>query len=337
MSAREDLIAGFLAAAGWPGVTPELLAADASFRRYFRLVRNSESAVLMDAPPPQENVRAFHQVQRLLLDLGLSAPRPIRVDEAAGLMLLEDLGDRTFTRALAEGAPEGELYRLAVDLLIELHGQFSPDRAVAAGLPPYDEARLLDEALLLIDWYLPALGRAPAPRSREAYIDAWRRVLPAARGVPDSLVLRDYHVDNLMVVEGRGGVASCGLLDFQDAVLGPVTYDLVSLLEDVRRDVSPALVSELRARYLAGFPGLDHAAFAASYAVLGAQRNAKIIGIFTRLCRRDGKPDYLHHIPRTWRLLEGDLAHPALGPVADWFAREIPAGARVVPAAEPPS
>ncbi len=337
MSAREALITGFLAAAGWPGVAPKPLAADASFRRYFRVERDGESAVLMDAPPPQEDLRAFHQVQRLLLDLGLSAPRPIRVDEAAGLMLLEDLGDRTFTRALAEGAPEGELYRLAVDLLIALHRQFSPDMTAAGGLPPYDDARLLDEALLLTDWYLPALDRAPAPESRDAYIDAWRQVLAAARGVPDSLVLRDYHVDNLMVVEGRGGVASCGLLDFQDAVLGPVTYDLVSLLEDVRRDVSPELVTELRARYLAGFPGLDRAAFEASYAVLGAQRNAKIIGIFTRLCRRDGKPDYLRYIPRTWRLLEGDLAHPALDPVADWFARAIPSGARSVPAAELPA
>ena len=337
MSAREALIAGFLAAAGWPGVAPTPLAADASFRRYFRVERDGESAVLMDAPPPQEDLRAFHQVQRLLLDIGLSAPRPIRVDEAAGLMLLEDLGDRTFTRALAEGAPESELYRLAVDLLIALHRLFSPDMAAAGGLPPYDEPRLLDEALLLTDWYLPALECAPEPESRDAYIDAWRQVLPAARGVPDSLVLRDYHVDNLMVVEGRNGVASCGLLDFQDAVLGPVTYDLVSLLEDVRRDVSPELVTELRARYLAGFPGLDQAAFAASYAVLGAQRNTKIIGIFTRLCRRDGKPDYLRHIPRTWRLLEGDLAHPALAPVADWFARAIPAGARAVPAAELPA
>ena len=147
-------------------------------------------------------------------------------------------------------------------------------------------------------------------------------MLPAARRVPESLVLRDYHVDNLMVIEGRSGIASCGLLDFQDAVLGPVSYDLVSLLEDVRRDVSTDLVAELRARYLAGFPALDRDAFDASYAVLGAQRNAKIVGIFTRLCRRDGMPDYLRHIPRTWRLLEGDLEHPALAPVRAWFERE---------------
>jgi aminoglycoside/choline kinase family phosphotransferase len=337
VTAREKLITGFLAAAGWPGVTPTPLAADASFRRYFRVLRNGESAVLMDAPPPQENLRAFHRVQRLLLDLGLSAPRPIEVDEAAGLMLLEDLGDRTFTRALAEGAAEAELYRLAVDLLIELHRRFTPDRAAAGALPPYDDDRLLDEALLLTDWYLPALGHAPSAETRDGYVAAWRQVLPVARRVPDSLVLRDYHVDNLMQIEGRRGVASCGLLDFQDAVLGPVSYDLVSLLEDVRRDVSPDLVTEMRARYLAGFPELDPADFGASYAILGAQRNAKIVGIFTRLCRRDGKPYYLGHIPRTWRLLEGDLAHPALAPVRAWFDREIPPARRGVPVAELPA
>jgi len=144
-------------------------------------------------------------------------------------------------------------------------------------------------------------------------------------------VLRDFHVDNLMVVEGREGIARCGLLDFQDAVYGPVTYDLVSLLEDARRDVSPAVAKEMLARYQAAMQPLDRPAFEASYAALGAQRNAKIIGIFTRLCRRDGKAGYLQHIPRVWRLLEGDLRHPALAPVKRWFDREIPAALRGVP------
>jgi aminoglycoside/choline kinase family phosphotransferase len=337
MADRTHLTARFLAEAGWPGVTPRPLAADASFRRYFRLTRDGESAVLMDAPPPHEDVAAFHRVQRLLCDLGFSAPRALGVDEAAGLMLLEDLGDRTFTRALAEGAPEEALYRLAVDLLIQLHRAFVPRPGGGAELPPYDDTRLLDEALLLTDWYLPALGRSPSPAKREGYLAAWRAVLPVARRVPETLVLRDYHVDNLMVLDGRDGVAACGLLDFQDAVLGPLSYDLVSLLEDVRRDVPAKLVAEMRARYLAGMPGLDRTAFDASYAVLGAQRNAKIIGIFTRLCRRDGKPDYLRHIPRTWGLLEADLAHPALGPVRAWFDREVPGDARRTPDAEAPA
>jgi aminoglycoside/choline kinase family phosphotransferase len=153
--------------------------------------------------------------------------------------------------------------------------------------------------------------------------------------VPDSLVLRDYHVDNLMRIDGRSGLAACGLLDFQDAVLGPVTYDLVSLLEDSRREIAPDLVSKMYARYAAAFPALDRAALDASYAVLGAQRHSKVIGIFTRLCRRDGKPRYLAHIPRLWRLLDGNFRHPALAPVKAWFDRNIPPEMRRIPAEKP--
>ena len=156
-------------------------------------------------------------------------------------------------------------------------------------------------------------------------------MFPVARQLPDTLVLRDFHVDNLMIVEGREGIAAVGLLDFQDAVIGPVAYDLVSLLEDARRDVDPVLAEAMAGRYAAAFPGLDRAALDAGMAVLGAQRNAKIIGIFTRLDRRDGKPHYLQHVPRVWRLLERDLAHPALKPVRAWFDREVPARERVAP------
>lgn len=334
MTQRQALVRQFLTKAGWGDAEVRLLADDASFRRYFRVVRGSEWAVLMDAPPPHENVAAFHRVQTLLCDLGYSAPRPLAVDLEAGLMLLEDLGDRTFTKALADGMAEAPLYRLAVDLLSDLQRRFPPQRGADDGLPPYDDGKLLEEAALLTDWYLPALGRAPDAAAREAYLEAWRSVLPTVRQVPESLVLRDYHVDNLMVLDGRRGLAGCGLLDFQDAVIGPVTYDLVSLLEDVRRDVTPSLVEELKARFLAAAPGLEPEAFAAAYAIMGAQRNAKILGIFTRLCRRDGKPQYLRHIPRTWRLLEGDLAHPVLAPVRAWLDGAIPPGERTVPQVE---
>lgn len=340
MTEREQIIGKFLSAAGWGAAERRPLAADASFRRYERLFRDGESIVLMDAPPPRENVQAFTGVARLLLDLGLSAPRPLEVDETAGLMLLEDLGDRTFTRALADGMEEAPLYRLATDLLIALHQRWQapPETATqgAAGgvsLPPYDDARLLDEALLLPDWTLPALrAGAPIPAAaRDSYIEAWRAVLPRTRAVPDCLVLRDYHVDNLILLEGRDGIAACGLLDFQDAVIGPLAYDLVSLLEDARRDITPAIVEEMLTRYLAAFPDLDRHALAESYAILGAQRAAKIIGIFTRLCWRDGKPHYLRHIPRLWRLLEAGLEQPVMAPVKAWFDREVPVSERIVP------
>ncbi len=334
MSARDDVIQAFLEAQGWGAAERRILAADASFRRYLRLQRAGERAVLMDAPPP-EDVRPFERVSGLLLGLGLSAPRPLAVDEDAGLMLLEDLGDATFTRVLARGDDEAALYRLAIDTLIALHRGWSQDLPGAEDLPEYDEARLLEEAVLLTDWFLPALRGAATPAPlRDSYIEAWREVFPVARALPETLVLRDYHVDNLMVLEGRAGVAACGLLDFQDAVRGSPAYDLVSLLEDARRDIAPSLVEEMFERYHAAFEGLDGELLRAAMSVLGAQRNAKIIGIFTRLDRRDHKPDYLTHIPRVWRLLQGDLAHPALAPVRAWFDREIPAAERIAPPRE---
>jgi N-acetylmuramate 1-kinase len=329
MAERAAVIAGFLAAAGWGAAERRKLAGDASFRRYERLVLDGSRAILMDAPPPQEDVRPFLAVAALLQRLGLSAPAIMARDEANGLLLLEDLGDDTYTRLLAQGGDETSLYALAVDVLIHLQRRFDP---LPATLPEYDEARLLGEAALLVDWFLPAAIGAPLPADwRASYLDAWRRALPLAATAAPTLVLRDYHVDNLLLLPERDGVAACGLLDFQDAVIGPASYDLVSLLEDARRDVAPALAAAMVERYLAGFPGIDRARFMASYAVLGAQRSCKIVGIFTRLWKRDGKPQYLVHLPRVWRLIEQDLRHPALAPVADWLARHVPPASRILP------
>jgi aminoglycoside/choline kinase family phosphotransferase len=326
---RAAALDAFLAAAGWADAARDPLPGDASFRRYIRLRRGVESAMAMDAPPPREDVRPFLAVARHLAAMDFSAPRILAENTAEGFLMLEDLGDATFTRELAAGADEAALYRLATDLLIALHRR--PD-AAAADLPAYDDDRLLAEAALLVDWYVPAVtGRALDASLRDEYLALWRAVFGPARAVPETLVLRDYHVDNLMVLPGREGIAACGLLDFQDAVIGPVAYDLVSLLEDARRDLAPGLAEAMTERYLAAFPALDPAALDVSYAVLGAQRSAKIIGIFTRLCRRDGKPHYLRHIPRVWRLLEGDLRHPALADLESWFARHLPPALRRIP------
>jgi aminoglycoside/choline kinase family phosphotransferase len=327
---REAQIAAFLAAFGWADAARFPLAGDASFRRYCRLARNGMTTMLMDAPPPQEDVRPYIAVARHLRGLDFSAPEILAAEERTGLLLLEDFGDGTFTRLLARGDDEPALYMLAIDVLIALHRRFDAEHA--AWLPPYDDARLLNEAALLVDWYLPAItGRPTPPALREEYLGLWRALFPVARAVPSSLVLRDYHVDNLMRIDGRAGLSACGLLDFQDAVLGPVTYDLVSLLEDSRRDIAPALVAAMRARYLDAFPSLDRAAFDDSFAVLGAQRHCKVIGIFTRLCRRDGKPRYLAHIPRLWRLLDSNFRHPVLKPIEAWLDRHIPRELRRVP------
>jgi len=325
---RAQAIAGFLASTGWPGATPAPLAADASFRRYFRLAAGGRRAVLMDAPPPHEDVRPYIHVAGLLRGHGLSAPEIYAEDRERGLLLIEDFGDDLYSRLLGDGGDEAALYTLAVDTLVALH------RAVTAppDLPPYDEATLLREAELLTEWYAPAVLGAPlSEAAREEYLALWRAVLPLAALPAATMVLRDYHVDNLMLLPGRPGVRGCGLLDFQDALCGPASYDLVSLLEDARRDVPPPLRAGMTERYLAAFPDIDRAAFDRSAAILAAQRNAKIIGIFTRLARRDGKPQYLGHIPRVWRLLEADLREPALRGIARWLDRHLPAPLRRAP------
>jgi aminoglycoside/choline kinase family phosphotransferase len=314
---RRQAMAAFLDAAGWSDATVVPLAGDASFRRYYRLRRDQSSVVLMDAPPPQEDINPYVTVAALLFDLGFSAPEVFADDRDEGFLLIEDFGDDTYTRLLANGADEAALYELAVDTLVALQRAVAPHGA--PDLSPYDIERLLGEAALLVDWYRPLNDEL-----RDEYLALWRTALPDAVVSPPTLVLRDYHVDNLMLLPDRPGIKGCGLLDFQDAVTGPPSYDLVSLLEDARRDVPAPLRQAMTERYLAAFPDLDRSAFLRSAAILSAQRNCKILGIFTRLWKRDGKRQYLAHIPRVWRLLEADLRHPALGPVAHWLDRHLP-------------
>ncbi len=332
MTDRAAAIERFLATTEWRHARRMPLPSDASFRRYIRLAGGPGAALLMDAPPPHENVAAFMRVARHLAALGLSAPKLYAADEAQGFLVIEDFGEDTYARRLAAGADEDELYALAIDVLIALH------RAPAAGaidVPAYDEARLIDAAGLLIDWFLPAMTGRPTPQAAaEDFRAAWRSVMPLRLGTPQTLALRDFHIDNLMIVAGQSGVRRCGLLDFQDAMRAPAAYDLVSLIEDARRDVAPALRAAMLARYRAAFPALDEAAFRASLAVMGAQRHARVIGVFTRLWRRDGKPRYLHHIPRVWRLLEGAVRHPGLLPVKRWLDAHVPAELRRAPPAD---
>jgi N-acetylmuramate 1-kinase len=323
-------MAAFLEACGWNGFAAVPLTEDASFRRYYRLAGCGRSTVLMDAPPPQEEVGPYVVVAGLLRRFGFSAPEVLAENHEEGFLLLEDFGDDTYTRLLDRGFDEPALYALAVDTLIALQRAVGPGGPLE--LPPYDLPRLLAEAALLADWYRPAVLGAPLEAGlREEYLALWRAVLPQAVVSPPTLVLRDYHVDNLMLLADRSGVRGCGLLDFQDAVTGPSSYDLVSLLEDARRDVPAALREEMTERYCAAFPGLDRPAFLRSAAILAAQRNCKILGIFTRLWKRDGKPQYLAHIPRIWRLLERELQHPSLAPIARWLDRHLPPETRCRP------
>ena len=306
----------FLAASGWGGAEILPLAGDASFRRYFRVVENGRSAVLMDAPPPHEDPRPFIAVSEWLLSRGLSAPEILARDLERGLLLLGDFGDARLRETLdTDPARERELYELATDVLVHLH-----EHPPMPGLPPHGIDQWLEELKLFTDWYCPAVG---VEVDSGAYQRAWREVLEpvAMDGLGAVTVLRDYHAENIMLVEGRDGVAHFGLLDFQDALAGHPAYDLASVLEDARRDVPPALERAMIDRYVAATGHGEP--FERAYWALAAQRNTRILGVFTRLWKRDNKPHYRQFQPRMWGLLERDLAQPHLAPVRAWFDANI--------------
>lgn len=314
-ASHESLPAGideFLSRAGWAGAEIEPLAGDASFRRYFRVRDKARSAMLMDAPPPHEDPGPFLDVGKWLIGQGHRAPAIHAEDRAAGLVLIEDFGhDRM--RDWLDLNPDAEwvTYERAIDALVALH------RSPPGPFAPYDMETYQREAALFVEWWCPA---AKLDVNAHSYTKAWDEVLAPLlpRQVPGVTVLRDYHAENIMLLDGEAQ----GLIDFQDALVGHPAYDLVSLLQDARRDVSPQLERAMLDRYLAtADAGPD---FEADYARLGAQRNAKIVGIFARLWQRDGKPRYLPMIPRVWEAMERDLAHPALTPVAEWFEANIP-------------
>jgi aminoglycoside/choline kinase family phosphotransferase len=307
--------ADFLDKLGWGQGDVLPLAGDASFRRYFRVADHGRSAILMDAPPPHEDPRPFIAVAEWLGARGFPAPAIFGTDLEQGLVLIEDFGDARM-RETVDAAPESllRMYEAAVDILIRLRGEpAGPWRA-------YDRKELQREADLLIEWYCPAIGLAV---DAAGYAKAWDEVFEHALAAEPVTVLRDYHAENLMLI---GGTEALGLLDFQDALAGHPAYDLVSLLQDARRDVEPEIEAAMLARYRRVTGVGDD--FDAAYHVLGAQRNAKIIGIFTRLWQRDGKPRYPAMCPRVWRYLNRDLDHPALGPVKAWFDANIPADKR---------
>ena len=317
MSELPEGLAAFTSRAGWGEAQVAPLPGDASFRRYFRLTQASgETAMLMHAPPPHEDPAPFLHVAHWLNAGGMRAPAILAEDAGAGWVLTEDFGnDRMRDWLDVNPADERAAYEAAVDALAALH------RLPPGPFAPYDMAVYQREAALLTEWWCPAQGLDVDAGS---YTAAWDEVLAPvlSRQNPGVTVLRDYHAENIMLL-GSKASAPQGLIDFQDALVGHPAYDLVSLLQDARRDVDVHLETAMLLHYAQAAGGADDD-FLADYATLGAQRNAKIVGIFTRLNARDGKPRYLAMIPRVWAALERDLAHPALAPVAEWFDANIP-------------
>jgi aminoglycoside/choline kinase family phosphotransferase len=325
---RDAEIGEFLAREGWGWAERTPLAGDASARRYERLRRPGAfgRAILMDVPPASGiDVRPFLAVTAWLRAGRFSAPEVLGADQRRGLVLIEDLGDDLFA-ALCAAHPGREpgLYRAAVDALADLQLRPAPGADVGWTPPPYDMAFLLREARLVPEWYLPAATGRPVSADLADEFEALTAAAfaPTAEAPPVP-VLRDYHAENLIWLPDRRGHGKVGMLDYQDMLLGHPAYDLVSLVEDARRDTSEALRAAMLARYLER-SGADPEAFTAAAHVLAAQRNLKILGLFTRLCRRDGKPRYLGYLPRVWGYLTRDLAHPALAPLAGFVARHVP-------------
>lgn len=337
------------------------LVGDASTRRYERLYVEGASAILMDSPPRPdgppvrggrsysalahlaENVRPFVALARGLRERGFSAPLVQSADLETGLLLLDDFGDEHIV-AGDPSMPVEERYETAIDLLVVLHGLELPASLPVAPrlehkLPPYDMGAFLIEAELLLDWYLPYRGAGPlTPAERETFLALWQQALADTVSAPVTWVLRDFHSPNLMWLDEREGIERIGLLDFQDALMGPGAYDVASLLMDARVDVSQDLELRLLSRYAAGRaaadPGFELKPFVRQYVTLGAQRATKILGIFARLNKRDGKPDYLRHMPRVWNYLAHAMAHPSLTELARWYDAHVPATV-TAPASEP--
>ncbi len=322
MSDRAAVVAAFLAGSDWAKARRAPLAGDASNRRYERLDGGpgGASAVLMDADPARgEDVRPFLAVAGWLVAQGLSAPRLLDADPAQGLLILEDLGDDLYARLLArDPGREIELYSAATDLLAVLSQQSPPEFVTPYG------PELVAKAATAFDWYQRGATGALSEPGRDAFVVAMNALLALVPPRPDVLILRDYHAENLLWLPQRQGLARVGLLDFQDARACHPVYDLVSLLEDVRRDVAPATVAAMRARFRQHL-GMAAEEFSLAAAFFALQRNLGILGIFARLAMHSGKPGYVALMPRLWRLIEADLKHPALADIAAILHRELPA------------
>ena len=292
---------GFLERTRWGSALRAPLAGDASARRYTRLHLGEDSAILMQ--DPEGDVSLFARLARYLTGIGLSAPLILAEDAEHGQLLLEDLGDGLIARLANTPAAEATLYAIATDALIALHQQPPP-----AGLPVASAARLAG----MID--LAFLHYTQAPEALPKAVAAFQPLLQDHAQPAEVMVLRDYHAENILLLPGRAGAARAGLLDFQDAFLGHRAYDLVSLIEDARRDVGTA-TAEACVKHYVQATGQPEAAFRTSLAVLGAQRNLRILGVFARLAATRGQPHYIDLIPRVWTHLQKDLSHPALADV----------------------
>jgi tRNA threonylcarbamoyl adenosine modification protein YjeE len=348
--ARLRALRQFLTDAGYADAERQRMAGDASTRSYARLIRQNGTFILMNSPRRPdgpaiydgksysaaahlaEDVTPFVAIADGLRERGFSAPSILHADLEAGFLITEDFGSAGFI----EGDPPwpiAERYQAATDMLAALHREPLPEILpltphVSYAIPAFDTDALLVEIGLMPEWYLPDRGVELARELRAGFTTMWRDVLSKPARAPKTWVLRDFHSPNLIWLEQRPDIAKVGIIDFQDTVLGPPAYDLASLLQDARLDVPEPLELALLTRYikarLSSDDSFDPAEFAENYAIMSAQRNTKLLGIFARLNRRDGKPQYLRHLPRIWTYLNRSLAHPTLAGLREWYSANVP-------------
>jgi N-acetylmuramate 1-kinase len=340
----------FLTDTGYLDARRQRMAGDASTRSYARLFHDDKSVILMNSPrrpdgPPiyggksysaavhlAEDVRPFVAIANGLRERGFSAPSIHYADLELGLLITEDFGNA----GIIAGEPPSPIavrYQVATDMLAALHREALPEILPLTPLtnytiPSFDTDALLVEIGLMPEWYLPDRDAEPTEQMRAEFFAMWRDLLGKAAATAKTWVIRDFHSPNLIWLDDRTDIAKIGIIDFQDAVLGPAAYDLVSLLQDARIDVPEQLELALLTRYIkarrSSEEDFDPAAFAELYAIMSAQRNTRLLGTFARLNRRDGKPQYLRHQPRIWTYLNRSLAHPALSAFRDWYAAHVP-------------
>ena len=340
----------FLEEAGVLKASRERMPGDASTRSYARLTGNNGTSILMNSPrrpdgPPiydgksysaavhlAEDVKPFVAIDNGLRARGFSAPAIHHGDLDSGFLITEDFG----SAGVIEGDPPqpiADRYEAATDMLAELHHQALPETLpltpqLTYDIPLFDIDAWMVEIGLMLEWYLPDRGAELSRRRRAEFVAMWRTLLEKPAAAPRTWVLRDFHSPNIIWLSDRAGTKRIGLIDFQDAVLGPAAYDLVSLLQDARIDIPEQLELTLLTRYIrtrrAADAGFDPAGFAELYAIMSAQRNTRLLGTFARLNRRDGKPQFLQHQPRIWTYLGRSMAHPALAEFREWYAANVP-------------
>lgn len=333
---HQTLFGQFLKTHGYNINEITALKGDASRRCFYRHIKNNKSVIIIDANPNLgEDPSSYAAVTYLLQKHRFSVPEILASDINHGFFIVEDFGDDLFARVLTGDAQKADsLYKNALDLLVTLQKTtIEPILSYGDGtykLQNYDINRFISEVKIFTDWYFPEITKRPTPTSAKDELNTIMRglLLPVVNQ-SSGLVLRDYHAENLMVLANRNGIQAVGLLDYQDAVIGNHAYDVVSLLQDARRDISPEFETKMRDYFITQAKITDTEAFVRDYYILGAQRNIKILGIFTRLWLRDRKDHYLPHMKRVWGYLERDLAQPQLQPLKNWFDRWLPASLRL--------